>query len=197
MEAIAPTGANLFQSPKWRVRLLGLLLAVNVGLFWFGLTENAVTVGVTVKQQFLGRTFRFSDERATYSILDAIWKLRSDGNSGLFVVVLLFSVVFPTVKLAGNVWIWLRASVSHPGARTRSDLKAWARRLGSLGKWSMLEVFMAGLLCALLKAGDMVRLVIEPGLYWFVAAVLVSIVNAILTKQLVADAVSEGDPASG
>ena len=66
-------------------------------------------------------------------------------------------------------------------------LLAWVRRLGSLGKWSMLEVFMAGLLCALLKAGDTVRLIIEPGLYWFVAAVIVSIVNASLTKRLVAD----------
>lgn len=44
---------------------------------------------------------------------------------------------------------------------------------------------MAGLLCALLKAGDMVRLVIEPGLYWFIVAVLLSIVNAVLTRQLV------------
>ena len=197
MEALAPTRTSPLKSPKWRVRLLGMLLAVNVGLFWFGLTENAVTVGVTVKQAFLGRTFRFSDERATYSILDAIWKLRSDGNTALFVVVLLFSVVFPTVKLGGNIWIWLRASLSHPGEGTRPQLRAWARRLGSLGKWSMLEVFMAGLLCALLKAGDMVRLVIEPGLYWFVAAVLVSIVNAILTKQLVAYALFEGAPTHG
>ena len=186
MEELARTDAGPRQSAAWRVRFLGPLLVANVALLWIGLTEDAVTLGVTVTQEFLGRTFRLSDERATYSILDAIWKLHTDGNTALFIVIIAFSVTFPTAKLAATIWIWVRVSLGHPGERTRAALLAWARRLGSLGKWSMLEVFMAGLLCALLKAGDMVRLIIEPGLYWFVA-VIVSIVNANLTRRIVAD----------
>lgn len=184
MEALSPR-PSLPALPRGTLRLLGLLLVVDSVLFWFGLTTDAVTVGVTVTQEFLGQTFRLSDERATYSILDAIWKLRTDGNTLLFFIVLVFSVLFPTAKLAGNIWIWARTASGGLNERAQADLQTWARRLGSLGKWSMLEVFMAGLLCSLLKAGDMVRLIIEPGLYWFVLAVLVSIMNAVLTKRLV------------
>jgi len=173
-----------------RSDLLGLLLALNVVLLWFGLTADAVTVGLTVKPTVLGFSLRLSDDRTTYSILDAIWKLKSDGNVGLFLIVFVFSVVFPTTKLAGNIWIWWQVTQR----RRRDDgmvmVKVWAHRLASLGKWSMLEVFMAGFLCSLLKVGDMVRLIIEPGLYWFVAAVVVSILNAVLADRVVSDKLS-------
>ncbi len=184
MEAVADPLNPASAPSRRRLLTLGALLLLNVLLLWLGLTEDAVTVGVTVKKEVLGFAIRLSDERATYSVLDAIWKLRTDGNTVLFVLISLFSVAFPLAKLAGNIWIWFRIATSRPNEATRQQLQRWTRRLGDLGKWSMLEVFMAGLLCALLKAGDMVRLVIEPGLYWFIAAVLLSIVNATKTKQM-------------
>jgi paraquat-inducible protein A len=175
-----------------RSAMLGLLLTLNVVLLWYGLTADAVTIGVTVRPQVLGFSFRISDERATYSILDAIWKLKSDGNVTLFLIVFIFSVVFPTTKLLGNIWIWSRVVWYRRHGYDRMQLRAWAQRLAGLGKWSMLEVFMAGLLCSLLKVGDMVRLIVEPGLYWFVAAVLVSIISAVMTKKIAATISGEG-----
>ena len=46
----------------------------------------------------------------------------------------------------------------------------------------MLEVFVAGLLCVLLKLGQVTRFKIEVGMYWFFAAVMLSLVSAHLTK---------------
>jgi Paraquat-inducible protein A len=186
MEAVADPLNPASAPSRRRLLTLGALLLLNVLLLWLGLTEDAVTVGVTVKKEVFGFAIRLSDERATYSVLDAIWKLRTDGNTILFVLIALFSVAFPMAKLAGNIYIWFRIATSRSSEATRQELLLWTRRLGDLGKWSMLEVFMAGLLCALLKAGDMVRVVIEPALYWFVAAVLLSIVNATQTKRIVA-----------
>lgn len=184
MEAVADPLNPASAPSRRRLLTLGALLLLNVLLLWLGLTEDAVTVGVTVKKEIFGFAIRLSDERATYSVLDAIWKLRADGNTVLFVLIALFSVAFPVAKLTGNIWIWFHIATSRPSEATRHELQRWTQRLGDLGKWSMLEVFMAGLLCALLKAGDMVRLVIEPGLYWFIAAVLLSIVNATQTTQM-------------
>ena len=59
-------------------------------------------------------------------------------------------------------------------------IAAW---LGYLGKWSMIEVFMAALLCVVVKMGDLVRVQIEAGLYVFCAAVLTSIICASATRQ--------------
>ena len=46
-----------------------------------------------------------------------------------------------------------------------------------------LEVFVASLLCVLLKLGDVTRFKVEPGMYWFLAAVLVSLINALVTER--------------
>ena len=48
-------------------------------------------------------------------------------------------------------------------------------------------------MCALLRAGETVRLLIRSGMYWFLGAVLLSIVNAILTKRLVQSTVRDSE----
>jgi len=166
--------------------ILGPLILIDALFFWLGLTRDAVTVGVTVKEEILGFQIRLVDDRRTYSIIDAIWKLKEDRNFGLFLFVGLFSVVFPVVKLLGNGWIYLRAVSESRGTAAWKATKRWAERLAMLSKWSMLEVFMAAMLCSLLKAGETVRLIIHSGMYWFLAAVVISIVNALLTKKLLA-----------
>ena len=161
--------------------LLAVTLCANAVLLWFGLTEDAITVGKTLKKELLGITVRLVDERQTFSIISAIFKLRSDGNYFLFVVIFLFSIVFPIVKCAGNTLIWI--TLMRKGRVVEKWLRRSARWLHWLGKWSMLEVFVAGLLCVLLKLGQVTRFKIEVGMYWFFAAVMLSLVNAHWTEK--------------
>ena len=161
---------------------LVLLLVLDAVLFWYGLTEDAVTVGTTVKKEFLGITLRVVDERQTFSILAAVFRLKDDGNLGLFGVIFLFSVLFPILKLAANLMIWIAMMRQGVGIAA-SRFGRFARHLHWWGKWSMLEVFVAGLLCVLLKLGDVTRFKVEPGMYWFFTAVLVSLINALLTER--------------
>jgi paraquat-inducible protein A len=160
--------------------VLGVTLCADAILLWLGLTEDAITVGKTLKKEVLGLTIRLVDERQTFSIISAIFKLRSDGNYFLFFVIFLFSVVFPIVKWAANAVIWL--NLVRNGPLVSDWLGRSARALHFLGKWSMLEVFVAGLLCVLLKLGQVTRFRIEEGMYWFFAAVFLSLVNAHWTK---------------
>jgi paraquat-inducible protein A len=176
---IKSTSADRDQ-PIW-LWLLAATLCANALLLWLGLTEDAITVGKTVKKELLGITIRLVDERQTLSILSAILRLRSDGNYFLFFVLLLFSVVFPIVKWATNALVWL-TFVRHGGVLD-NRLKRAAGWLHLLGKWSMVEVFVAALLCVLLKLGQVARFKIEDGMYWFFAAVFLSLVNAHWTEK--------------
>jgi len=156
------------------------LLALNAALLTIGLTEDAITISKKLTKVILGLEIRMVDERSTYSIITAIYKLWDDGNHGLFAIVFGFSIVFPIGKLLVNSFLVL--STFHPRTETRYHPKiaAW---LGYLGKWSMIEVFMAALLCVFVKLGDLVRVQLEPGLYVFCAAVFASIVCALATKR--------------
>ena len=161
--------------------ILGVTLCADAILLWLGLTEDAITVGKTLKKEVLGLTIRLVDERQTFSIISAIFKLRSDGDYFLFVVLFLFSIVFPSVKWAANALIWV--SLVRNGRVVSDWLGRTAHWLHWLGKWSMLEVFVAGLLCVLLKLGTITRFKIESGMYWFFAAVFLSLVNAHWTEK--------------
>lgn len=163
--------------------LLGVLLGVNAVLLWLGLSQDAITVSKTLKKEFLGLVLRIVDERQTFSVFSAIWQLRVQGDYLLFTVLLAFSVVFPCVKWLGNLLLWVR--LGRPGG-LGPRLTVFAHQLHWLGKWSMIEVFVAALLCVLLKLGDVARFRIEPGMYWFFAAVLLSLVNALWTGRLIA-----------
>src|ERR1039457_6425452 len=87
--------------------ILAVTLCANAVLLWLGLTEDALTVGKTLKKGLFGISIRLVDERQTFSIISAIFKLRSDGNYFLFFVIFLFSIVFPIVKWAANALIWV------------------------------------------------------------------------------------------
>ena len=156
------------------------LLALNAVLLTIGLTWDAVTVAKTLTKEVLIWKIRVVDERSTYSIITAIFKLWDDGNFGLFAIVFGFSIVFPIAKLLANTVLVL--STFRPSMDTghHPRIAAW---LGYLGKWSMIEVFMAALLCVVVKMGDLVRVQIEAGLYVFCAAVLTSIICASATRQ--------------
>jgi len=161
--------------------ILAVMLCANAVLLWLGLTEDAITVGKTLKKEVLGITIRLVDERQTFSIVSAVFKLRSDGNHFLFFVIFLFSIFFPIVKWAANALIWV--TLMRHGRVVDNWLGRAAHWLHYMGKWSMLEVFVAGLLCVLLKLGDVTRFQIEGGMYWFFAAVILSLVNAHWTEK--------------
>ena len=139
---------------------------------------DAVTVAKTMTKEVLVWKIRLIDERVTYSILSAIGKLWEDGNYGLFLLVFSFSVLFPWVKLG----VVSMAAISRwRGLESRGG--RWHERIGSLGKWSMLEVFMAALLCVMVKMGDLVRVKIELGIYFFCASVIVGIASVALLQK--------------
>ena len=171
----APGGRGL-------IVLCAVLLIANAILFWIGFTTDAVTFGTTVKKEVAGLfTYRVVDERVTYSVVEAIFRLWKDGNHILFILVFGFSVVFPIVKWLGNVVLCMVMATSGQASSSSAKFAHW---LHVLGRWSMLEVFMAALMCVMVKMGDVVRVVLHAGIFWFLGAVMLSLVNALLAERL-------------
>ena len=136
--------------------LTGLMLLAALVLLGFGLFMPAVTV----------EKFYIFD--STKSIAGSIEALFTEGHFLLGVVVAAFSLVFPLAKLFLSFRIWAAANPASPGVQ-RS-----IRWTVMLGKWSMLDVFMAALVVAILTLGMVASVEAHVGLYIFGGAIVLA-----------------------
>ena len=114
---------------------------------------------------------------STYSVWTGVRSLWHEGEQLLAVVVFFFSMVFPIVKLISLIGICF---VRVPDALRLRALH-W---LGLLGKWSMLDVFVVAILIVLVKLGPVIAIKPRPGVYYFAAAILCSMVTTVYVEWL-------------
>jgi paraquat-inducible protein A len=112
-----------------------------------------------------------------YSVWSGITGLADDGEWLLAAVVFFFSFVFPIGKLLLLSWIWF--APMNPARRR--DLLHW---LEELGRWSMLDVFAVAILIVATKLGPLAQVSPLPGVTWFCAAILLSMVATIRVRLL-------------
>lgn len=104
-----------------------------------------------------------------FSIWRVIGGLYADGEYFILAVIVLFSMVFPVVKLLAGLWVWARVDALSNGARRAVGF------VGTLGKWSMVDVFVVALLVAAIQVSIITNVAIHSGIYVFTGAVLASI----------------------
>lgn len=100
------------------------------------------------------------------SVVSGIFTLFKEGEYFLFTVLTLFTLVFPCVKLGLLTIIWLERE--HDLAKVRR-LHGWVE---SLGKWSMLDVFVVAILIVAMKSAAVAEIHIGVGLYLFTFSVV-------------------------
>ena len=116
------------------------------------------------------------------SVVGGIATLFQEGEYFLFVVLTLFTLVFPVMKLGLLGAIWRR--------RRRGDeaLQRLHARVEQLGKWSMLDVFVVAILVVAMKSAGVADLQIGVGLYLFTASVVATqLVSGLVARALRAD----------
>lgn len=96
-----------------------------------------------------------------HSLIDVTRALLENQNYLLGLVILVFSILFPTGKA-----IYL-AAVNAGWARGESAL-TWVDRFG---KWSMMDVLIAALIVFSLSGDRAIQIMEQPGLYFFTAAI--------------------------
>ncbi|MBI4431931.1 MAG: paraquat-inducible protein A [Candidatus Omnitrophica bacterium] len=142
--------ANTRQHPE----VLPLLLAALTCLI-FGLRLPTLTMKELVFKE------------KTFSILSGIQNLYEKEYYFLALIIFVFSVVFPMVKLAALGAIWL-GDLSY---KRQTQIIAWLERLG---KWSMLDVFVVAVTIIITRMSRLLEARPEIGIYVFGTAVILS-----------------------
>jgi paraquat-inducible protein A len=103
---------------------------------------------------------------STVTLARAIGDLLREREIFIFVVLVLFSMVFPVVKIVAGLWVWARQPAGGPGAERA------VRFIQALGKWSMVDVFVVALTVVAIKISIVSDVAVHAGVYVFCAAVI-------------------------
>lgn len=148
--AVSTSASAPVHSSRW----VPLLLVLAFGLF---------VTGVFFPFFHVAKFWIFHE---AVSVVGGIAMLYREGEYFLFAVLTLFTLVFPAVKLGLLAVIWMERD--HDLARLQR-LHGW---VGALGKWSMLDVFVVGILIVTMKAAGLAKIEIGLGLYLFTFSVI-------------------------
>ncbi len=155
---------SLMRAYPWHIEVPLLLLATT-GMLIAGLSLPVLTV----------RKLIFWEEG--WSVLTGIHQLYHEGDTGIAAIILLFSVVFPLLKLAMLALVWFVPQRIEQRERTL----AW---LAVLGKWSMLDVFVVSLIVLVSKTSSLLDAQPRAGVYVFGGAVLMSMMLTFYIQRL-------------
>ena len=136
--------------------VVNLLLLASLGLLLAGLTWPVLT---------LEKFYVFAN---TVSLWSALQQLIAEREWGLVVILGLFSVVFPILKI---VWLFVLWNLEAAGSDRHRRHLHW---LALFARWSMLDVFVVALLVVTVKLGALAQARVELGIYAFAASVVLT-----------------------
>jgi paraquat-inducible protein A len=138
-----------------------------------------LALGITLPIIKLTKFLFFTSE---YSLISTVGVLIRDGQTFLGAIVLVFSILFPIVKLAYLLLV---------SALPADELKRHSKRLKAIewiGKWSMHDVLVLALTIFFLKSQGIYDAASLPAVYFFTAAVALMILSYAWLKMDVAAA---------
>lgn len=141
--------------PKQAI-LINLLLLVTLVILVIGVTSPLLTL------------IKFSFIENTVSLLSTVKQFYADQEWFLFIVVTVFSLCIPAIKIA-NLLLVLNVDYSRGSLLDKS-----LQIIETLGKWSMLDVFVVALLLVSVKLGALAKIEVHFGLYAFAVGVLLT-----------------------
>ncbi len=162
-----------------RPGLMLLLLGLSLIALLAGLLMPVFSLVASRDFPVLGQTvFQYESK----SILGALHKLWSQGQTVIAAIIVLFTVLVPLLKTGLMATL---LSLPHKAGHPR--LRKAHQALLHLGKWSMLDVFLVAIVVAWFSLRDKgsTDAQIQAGLYFFLVYVLLSmLIAAVLTRFL-------------
>lgn len=160
------------------IYFLRWLLVLAVVLFLLGIYQPMMTITTMV---FFNNSF---------SILSGVGHLFEEGKYFLAVIIALFSIALPIVKMA-LLFVLLNAQgLGEKNHQAQPQLQRWLDMMHDYGRWAMLDVMVVAVLIVTVKLGAIASVKVHVGLYIFGAAVLLIMfithqVQRLLQKQAV------------
>jgi paraquat-inducible protein A len=134
---------------------LKLLLLIALMLFIAGLLMPIMTIRQLVFMQ------------SQFSIISGLSDLIKKQQYFLFSIIFLLSVLLPLIKIFLLAWV-LQIENS------KVKLAKLLSLIHDYGRWAMLDVLIVALLLVTIKLGAIASVEVHLGLYWFAAAVLLT-----------------------
>ena len=154
------------EPPFLRMLIPALLAVASVSLF----------LGLFLPFFHVRKFWIFED---AVSAVGGIVDLFEAGEYFLFVVIGVFTIVFPISKIVLLSIIWMERRLNSRRARC---LQIW---VSHLGKWSMLDVFVVAVLLVMIRAATgMAEMTVGIGLYLFSTAVLINLAASTIVDRL-------------
>lgn len=126
------------------------------------------------------------------TILSGVVYLWLEGSWDLAIIVFMASIVVPIGKLLALSW--LAISVQRGSTRQTRARARMFRAVEFIGRWSMLDIFVAGLLTALVNFNALLMVRVLPGAVAFAAVVILTMLAAFsFDPRLIWDHAREND----
>ena len=110
------------------------------------------------------------------TIISGVVRLYTSGSWVLALIVLVASVMIPLVKLTALAYLLI--TVQLRSNRKRRERARLYRMLKTIGRWSMLDVFVATVVVALVQLRPFMSVVPKSGVMFFTAVVILTIFAA-------------------
>ena len=124
-----------------------------------------LVIGVTAPLLTLEKMYFFEN---TVTLISTVKGLFLQKDWFLFIVIAVFSLCIPVIKIAGLVLILNMEYAKN------SFLDKTLHIIEIVGKWSMLDVFVVALLLVSVKLGVLAKVEVHYGLYAFATSVLIT-----------------------
>lgn len=141
----------------------------------FGLITPILMVTIHTEVEYLGDIVLSFESKGVIGSID---KLFEGGDVIVALVILLFSVIIPGLKVFSLLFV----SIFIESAFAHGIVKLFKM----IGKWSMVDVFVVAVFLVYLTAnkGDVSRAEVEVGLYFFLAYAIVSMLVSISADKM-------------
>ncbi len=111
------------------------------------------------------------------TIMDGIIYFFHEGSYGIGAIILTASILVPLFKILGMILILLSIHFRWQGWLRHKSLMF--RFIQFIGRWSMLDIFVIALLCALVRFGYLSTVNVAPAALYFTGVVLATMFSAI------------------
>lgn len=152
-----------------------LMLAVSLVLFLAGLFRPFTRIT---------KLWLFDNDVSVYQGLITLFQ---EQEMFLFGILLIFTVIFPFVKLTALLTLWLT-----PGLKAQTMARVHSF-VANLSKWSMLDVFVVAVLVVLIRSGGIARIKAQDGLLLFCASVVLTQVASEWTGRVARRTFAKGE----
>jgi len=129
-------------------------------------------LGISLPIVHFQKFFLFSETPSIISMIQLLW---IEESYAIALAILLFSVLFPLLKLL----VVFITAVAPRVRLAHSPITRWA---GALSKWSMMDVMLVALVIVAAKGSGMADAVVQPGLWFYGTSAITGAIAAGLLR---------------